>query len=77
MTYQPRLIANRFQVGEIIGGGGMGQIFRGLDLQTQEPVAIKVLRAEYTAHAPEMVERFIREGAALRVCVQGVKQGSS
>ncbi|MCP4289575.1 MAG: protein kinase [Gammaproteobacteria bacterium] len=50
----------------LLGQGGMGHVYRGLDLQNDEPVAIKVLKQEVVAHKPEMVERFVREGEALR-----------
>src|SRR5262245_32617694 len=63
---QRRVIDDRFEIGELIGWGGMGEVFRGLDLQTNQPVAIKSLRGEVVAQEPHMVERFEREGAALR-----------
>lgn len=64
---QPELIANRFAVGDMIGRGGMGEVFHGLDTQTETPVAVKVLKSEYILRNPEAVERFQREGEALRV----------
>src|SRR5512136_2674734 len=62
----PRVIANRFELGYRIGEGGVGRVHKGLDTQTGEPVAIKVLRPEVVLDAPDLVERFRREGEALR-----------
>ncbi|HZW04250.1 MAG TPA: protein kinase [Anaerolineaceae bacterium] len=59
-------INGRYQLGAIIGGGGVGDVYVGTDLQTGEPVAIKQLRMELTGDMPQMVERFLREGEVLR-----------
>ncbi|RPI33005.1 MAG: serine/threonine protein kinase, partial [Chloroflexota bacterium] len=65
-----KLIADRFEIADLdsdlIGRGGMGNVYRGLDRQTGQMVAIKALRADLLASNPEMLERFIREGEALR-----------
>ena len=62
----PQLIANRYQLGYLIGEGGVGKVHKGLDTQTDQPVAIKVLRSEIILDAPQLVERFRREGQLLR-----------
>jgi NarL family two-component system response regulator LiaR len=62
----PQLIANRYQLGHLIGEGGVGKVHKGLDTQTGQPVAIKVLRPEIIVDAPHLVERFRREGQLLR-----------
>lgn len=59
-------INNRYQVGRLIGCGGMGDVYLGTDLLTGEPVAIKKLRSELTGDMAQLVERFMREGDALR-----------
>ncbi len=59
------LIANRYQLMEKLGQGGMGEVYRGLDTLTQSPVAIKNLRA-INSSDPEILERFRREGSVLR-----------
>jgi len=43
---------------EPIGAGGMGTVYRGIDSQTLQPVAVKQLKAE--ASSPEMIARFKR-----------------
>src|SRR5258708_5001281 len=57
-------VANRYEIGQKIGSGGMGDVFRGLDQRTDSTVAIKVLKSELATK--EMIARFIREGEALR-----------
>lgn len=67
MATEKVLINDRYQIGAIIGGGSMGNVYSGTDLLTGETVAIKQLRVELTASYPQMVERFLREGEALRL----------
>jgi NarL family two-component system response regulator LiaR len=66
MMDDPQVVANRFELGYLIGEGGVGRVYKGTDSQTGEPVAIKVLRPEILLEAPDLVERFRREGEALR-----------
>jgi predicted ATPase len=65
-----QLIALRFRINDLdkdlLGRGGMGEVYRATDTQTGELVAVKVLNPEVVAHAPDLVERFVREGEALR-----------
>src|SRR5262249_17369874 len=56
-----QVIADRFEIGRPAGPGGMGQVFFARDLQTGEPVAIKVM---HRTGAME-TERFAREAAVL------------
>ena len=57
-------IAGRYRIESEIGSGGMGTVFRGIDLNNQQAVAIKHLKSAVAQ--PEMIERFKREGEALR-----------
>lgn len=66
MAAENALIKGRYQLGRLIGGGGMGMVYIGTDILTGETVAIKQLRGELTGNMPEIVERFLREGEALR-----------
>ena len=60
------VIANRFELGARIGAGATGTVHAGLDRQTGEKVAIKILRSDLAADMPELLERFRREGDVLR-----------
>ncbi|MCB8928747.1 MAG: protein kinase [Ardenticatenaceae bacterium] len=63
---EPDLLVGRFSIGEEIGRGGMGVVYKGLDQQTGQPVAIKMLDTAVTAENPELLARFRREGDLLR-----------
>ena len=53
--------ANRYDVQEILGEGGMGVVFRAVDTQLGEPIAIKTLRPEFLTDDPSALERFKSE----------------
>ncbi len=53
-----------YRVGERLGEGGMGEVFRAVDTMLEREVALKVLRPEMGARA-EVVERFRVEAIAL------------
>jgi serine/threonine protein kinase/tetratricopeptide (TPR) repeat protein len=63
---QSPMIAGRYQLQEKLGVGGMGTVYKGTDAQTGETIAIKWLKSEAIAADPGMIERFQREGEALR-----------
>jgi NarL family two-component system response regulator LiaR len=63
---EKKLIGGRFESGTLIGAGATGSVYDGLDTHTAEKVAIKALRPELIAETPELLERFRREGEALR-----------
>jgi serine/threonine protein kinase len=60
------LIAGKYELGELIGDGGMGTVYKGVVVRNNQPVAIKHLKPEVVTLEPEIVERFRREGQALR-----------
>ncbi len=66
MSQEASVILGRYELGPPIGEGGMGEVFRGLDRQTDQPVAIKRLKSGRLSNDPTLVERFEREGDALR-----------
>lgn len=59
------LILDRYEIGSLIGRGGMAEVFQGRDQQTGIPVAIKRLRGDLITTQPESVERFRRESEVL------------
>ena len=56
----PRLLSERYELGEVLGFGGMSEVHRGLDTRLSRDVAIKVLRADL-ARDPQFQIRFRRE----------------
>ncbi len=52
-----------YQVESLIGGGGMGVVYRARDTRLERPVAIKVLRPELVAD-PDRRTRFLTEARA-------------
>ncbi|ALU39271.1 serine/threonine protein kinase [Kocuria flava] len=60
----PRLINDRYEVGEAIGRGGMATVHVGRDLRLGRRVAIKVLRPEL-AQDDSFHERFKREAQSV------------
>ncbi|QPK94178.1 Stk1 family PASTA domain-containing Ser/Thr kinase [Actinomyces sp. zg-332] len=47
----PRLLANRYEVRELIGRGGMAEVYIGFDKRLSRTVAIKMLRVELARDA--------------------------
>jgi serine/threonine-protein kinase len=60
MTAQARLLGGRYQVGELLGYGGMAEVHKGRDLRLGRDVAIKMLRTDLARDAT-FQERFRRE----------------
>ncbi|WP_433266942.1 Stk1 family PASTA domain-containing Ser/Thr kinase [Actinosynnema sp. CS-041913] len=56
----PRLLSNRYELGETLGYGGMSEVHKGRDVRLGRDVAIKVLRADL-ARDTQFQERFRRE----------------
>jgi beta-lactam-binding protein with PASTA domain/tRNA A-37 threonylcarbamoyl transferase component Bud32 len=55
-----RMLGDRYQVGEVIGRGGMAEVHEGRDLRLGRRVAIKILRPDL-AKDPTFQARFRRE----------------
>ena len=60
------IIADRWQITGTLGEGSVGDVYRGLDLDTGETVAIKLLKPDVMDAAPELLERFQREAVLLQ-----------
>ncbi|BCB80536.1 Stk1 family PASTA domain-containing Ser/Thr kinase [Phytohabitans flavus] len=60
MTAQARLLGGRYQVGELLGYGGMAEVHHGRDLRLGRDVAIKMLRTDL-ARDQTFQMRFRRE----------------
>ncbi len=54
---------SHYKVGDLIGRGGMGEVYRAVDTRLDRPVALKFLAARFVSD-PEAKERFIREAKA-------------
>ena len=55
------LIADRYEIQEVLGVGGTGIVYRALDRTLDESIAIKMLRAELLADDPRAREELKRE----------------
>lgn len=61
------MIANRYELGDKIGQGGMGSVYKAHDHSTQQTVAVKILMKDLDDEEyQESLERFKREGEVLR-----------
>jgi eukaryotic-like serine/threonine-protein kinase len=56
----PRLLSDRYELGDTLGYGGMSEVHRGMDKRLGRDVAVKVLRADL-ARDPQFQLRFRRE----------------
>jgi eukaryotic-like serine/threonine-protein kinase len=53
-----------YKITDMIGEGGMGAVFKGIDVMLEREVAIKMLRPELSRQ-PNLVERFRSEAVTL------------
>src|SRR6266487_2650883 len=60
MGATPQILLGRYELGPLLGAGGMAEVFEGHDRLLARRVAIKILLAQY-AHDPAFLERFRRE----------------
>ncbi len=59
-----RILNSRYELGELIGRGGMADVYRGTDTLLGRTIAVKVLRADL-ARDPQFQARFKREAQAV------------
>src|ERR1051326_532871 len=57
-------IVGNYKIEQKLGEGGMGAVYRGVDMMLEREVAIKFLRPELSAQ-PQVVERFRSEAVTL------------
>src|SRR3989442_847411 len=55
-----RAVGDTYELGPMVGRGGMGEVYRAYDRRLRRPVAIKVL-LPHLVHSPDMRARFVRE----------------
>lgn len=53
-----------FRIDQVLGRGGMAQVYYGWDIKLERPVAIKVIDARYRDD-PAYAQRFVREAQAI------------
>ena len=63
MLTSPRVLAERYELGERIGAGGMAAVYGAFDRRLGREVAVKVLHPSYTDD-PTFVARFRAEARA-------------
>ena len=55
-----RMLGDRYQIGDVIGRGGMAEVHEGRDLRLGRRIAVKILRPDL-ARDPSFQARFRRE----------------
>ena len=65
----PVVIGGRYEVGELLGRGGMAEVYAGIDRRLERPVAIKLLQ-ESMAARPDVRTRFEAEARAAATLTQ-------
>lgn len=59
-----QVVAGRYRVEGLLGEGGMGSVYRAIQVSVDRPVALKVI-SESLSQYPQVVDRFQREGRLL------------
>src|SRR5207245_2055721 len=64
MRLQPGLRVGTYEITDILGAGGMGEVYRAHDTRLKRDVAIKALPEEFSSN-PHRIARFEREAEVL------------
>jgi serine/threonine-protein kinase len=62
--YVGRVLDNRFRLQELLGQGGMGRVYKGVQLSVERDVAVKLLHAQAMSD-PVVQKRFLREARVI------------
>ena len=62
--HEPPPVVPGYELGELLGRGGMGEVWRATQLSLRRQVAVKLLPEKF-AKDPEFVSRFEKEATAL------------
>jgi len=54
------LLGQRYEIISLLGEGGMGAVYKALDIELNRTIALKTIRREYAAN-PAIIERFKQE----------------
>ena len=60
---------NVYEIERLVAQGGMGEVYRGFNIQTGDPVAIKMIRPEFSSD-PDILDLFRREASILHSFTQ-------
>ena len=66
MDYIGKKLDDRYEITELIGTGGMADVYRAQDLEADRTVAVKILKDEFSGNA-EFLRRFRNESKAIAV----------
>ena len=58
-----RILDQRYELEELVGGGGMADVYKATDRLLQRPVAVKILHEQFQRDQ-EFIEKFHREAQA-------------
>jgi serine/threonine protein kinase len=62
-SFEGEVLAGRYELGERLGAGGMGEVYRGRHLALDMPIAVKIMHPQISA-VPEFATRFMHEARA-------------
>lgn len=60
----PDILDDRYQLAERLGEGGMAEVYRAEDIRLGRPVAVKILRQQYS-NETNLLRRFINEARSI------------